>query len=123
MEAAATGDPNVWQVSGDYTGEVRLNDRRAIDMPIAFAEAPTADAGAHAGHAGGNGRITAPMPGKIVKIAVRDGDTVNMHDLLIVLEAMKMEHRIEAPGEGTVRTVHVREGEIVPADTVLIELK
>ena len=51
------------------------------------------------------------MPGKIVKIAVKDRDTVAMHDLLIVLEAMKMEHRIEAPGEGTVGAIHVREGE------------
>jgi biotin carboxyl carrier protein len=46
-----------------------------------------------------------------------------MHDLLIVLEAMKMEHRIEAPGDGTVGAVHVHEGEIVPGDTVLIELQ
>jgi 3-methylcrotonyl-CoA carboxylase alpha subunit len=123
MEAAATDDPNVWQLSGDYTGEVRLSDRHAVDMPIAFARAPAADAGAHSGHGAGNGRITAPMPGKIVKIAVRDGDTVNMHDLLIVLEAMKMEHRIEAPGNGTIGAVHVREGDIVPGDTVLIELE
>ncbi len=43
-----------------------------------------------------DGRVTAPMPGKIVKVAVREGDTVAERDLLIVLEAMKMEHRIEA---------------------------
>jgi biotin carboxyl carrier protein len=42
---------------------------------------------------------------------------------LIVLEAMKMEHRIEAPADGTIGAIHVREGEIVPADTVLIELQ
>jgi biotin carboxyl carrier protein len=113
----------VWQLSGDYAGEVRLNDRRAPDLPVAFAQPPTADASAHAAHGGANGRITAPMPGKIVKIAVRDGDTVSMHDLLIVLEAMKMEHRIEAPADGTIGAIHVREGEIVPADTVLIELR
>jgi len=40
-----------------------------------------------------------------------------------VLEAMKMEHRIEAPGNATVAAVHVREGEIVPGDTVLLELQ
>ncbi|HLI96176.1 MAG TPA: acetyl-CoA carboxylase biotin carboxylase subunit [Candidatus Baltobacteraceae bacterium] len=122
MEAAATADPNVWQLNGDYTGEVRLNDRHVIDVPIAFAQPPTAEAGAHAGHGTGNGRITAPMPGKIVKIAVRGGDTVEMHDLLIILEAMKMEHRIEAPAGGTVGMIYVGEGEIVPADTVLLEL-
>ena len=50
------------------------------------------------GGAGGDGRVTAPMPGKIVKVAVREGDDVAERALLIVLEAMKMEHRIEAPG-------------------------
>ncbi|HET9097414.1 MAG TPA: acetyl-CoA carboxylase biotin carboxylase subunit [Candidatus Baltobacteraceae bacterium] len=123
MEASATADPNVWDVVGDYTGKVRLSERRAAGAELAFSSPPSADAAAHHGHAGGNGRIVAPMPGKIVKIAVRDGDTVSMHDLLIVLEAMKMEHRIEAPGDGTVGAIHVREGEIVPGDTVLIELQ
>ena len=123
LEANATSVPGAWNVSGDFTGEIRLSDRHSGAADVRFAEPPSADAAAHHGHAGGNGRIVAPMPGKIVKVAVRDGDAVNMHDLLIVLEAMKMEHRIEAPGDGTVGAIHVREGEIVPADTVLIELQ
>jgi 3-methylcrotonyl-CoA carboxylase alpha subunit len=122
MEATATADPDVWHIGGDFTGEIRLSNARAFDERVRFAAPPTADATAHHGSAGGNGRIVAPMPGKIVKIAVQDGSTVETHDLLIVLEAMKMEHRIEAPGAGTVEAIHVREGEIVPADTVLIEL-
>jgi 3-methylcrotonyl-CoA carboxylase alpha subunit len=123
LEASATSLPGVWNVSGDYTGEIRLSDRLSAIADVTFANPPSADAGAHHGHGGGNGRIVAPMPGKIVKVAVRDGDAVSTHDLLIVLEAMKMEHRIEAPGDGTVGAIHVREGEIVPADTVLIELQ
>jgi 3-methylcrotonyl-CoA carboxylase alpha subunit len=123
FEANATDVPGVWRVSGDYTGEIRLTDRHSATPGVSFADPPSADAGAHHGHGGGNGRIVAPMPGKIVKVAVRDGDAVSAHDLLIVLEAMKMEHRIEAPGDGTVGAIHVREGEIVPADTVLIELR
>jgi acetyl/propionyl-CoA carboxylase alpha subunit len=123
LEASATSLPGVWNVSGDYTGEIRLSDRLSAIADVTFAKPPSADAGAHHGHGGGNGRIVAPMPGKIVKVAVRDGDAVSTHDLLIVLEAMKMEHRIEAPGDGTVGAIHVREGEIVPADTVLIELQ
>jgi 3-methylcrotonyl-CoA carboxylase alpha subunit len=123
LEASATSLPGVWNVSGDYTGEIRLSDRLSAIAEVTFANPPSADAGAHHGHGGGNGRIVAPMPGKIVKVAVRDGDAVSTHDLLIVLEAMKMEHRIEAPGDGTVGAIHVREGEIVPADTVLIELQ
>ena len=123
LEASATADPNVWRLTGDYAGDVRLSDRRATDVDVQFAQAPSADAAGHHGHGGGNGRIVAPMPGKIVKIAVRDGDSVSAHDLLIVLEAMKMEHRIEATGDGTVGAIHVREGEIVPGDTLLLELR
>jgi biotin carboxyl carrier protein len=122
MEASATADPDVWNLSGDYAGQVRLSERRADAADVHFSAPPAADASAHHGGAAGNGRIVAPMPGKIVKIAVRDGDTVSMHDLLIVLEAMKMEHRIEAPGDATVSTIHVREGEIVPGGTPLLEL-
>jgi 3-methylcrotonyl-CoA carboxylase alpha subunit len=123
LEATATASADVWRISGDYTGEVRLNERRSTGIDVQFTRPPSADAAAHHGHGGGNGRIVAPMPGKIVKIAVRDGDAVNMHDLLIVLEAMKMEHRIEAPSDGTVGAIHVREGEIVSGDTLLIELR
>ncbi|HEY9180633.1 MAG TPA: acetyl-CoA carboxylase biotin carboxylase subunit [Candidatus Baltobacteraceae bacterium] len=123
IEASATADPDVWQLRGDYSGEIRLSEHRRDGADVRFSAPPAADASAHHGQGAGNGRIVAPMPGKIVKIAVRDGDTVNMHDLLVVLEAMKMEHRIEAPGSGTVGAVHVREGEIVPGDTVLIELQ
>jgi biotin carboxyl carrier protein len=74
------------------------------------------------GGAGSDGRITAPMPGKIVKIAVREGDDVAERALLIVLEAMKMEHRIEATNAASVKSILVREGDIVPGGTPLIEL-
>jgi 3-methylcrotonyl-CoA carboxylase alpha subunit len=138
VEANATSDANVWRLTGGFTADVRTDDRngKADIHPdgvtvyadgeaweLRFAQPPTADAAAHHAHGGANGRISSPMPGKIVKIAVKDGDAVAMHDLLIVLEAMKMEHRIEAPSDGTVAMVHVREGEIVGGDTVLIELK
>ena len=63
------------------------------------------------------------MPGKIVKIAAGQGDAVAERDLLIVLEAMKMEHRIEAPAGGTVSAVHVREGDIVSGEALLLELQ
>jgi biotin carboxyl carrier protein len=62
------------------------------------------------------------MPGKIIKVAVRDGDEVEEHALLAVLEAMKMEHRIEASAAATVKAVLVEEGQIVTAGTPLVEL-
>jgi biotin carboxyl carrier protein len=62
------------------------------------------------------------MPGKIVKVAVREGDEVEEHALLVVLEAMKMEHRIEATVGATVKSVLVNEGQIVTSGTPLVEL-
>ncbi|MGA9945683.1 MAG: acetyl-CoA carboxylase biotin carboxyl carrier protein subunit, partial [Candidatus Cybelea sp.] len=87
-----------------------------------FAAPPSADAVAGSHGALEGAHVTAPMPGKIVKIAIRDGERVEEHALLIVLEAMKMEHRIEAPAEATVKAVHVKEGQIVAAGTPLVEL-
>jgi biotin carboxyl carrier protein len=62
------------------------------------------------------------MPGKIVKVAVREGDKVEEHALLIVLEAMKMEHRIEATVAASVKSLFVKEGQIVSSGTPLVEL-
>ncbi|MHB8148373.1 MAG: acyl-CoA carboxylase biotin carboxyl carrier protein subunit, partial [Vulcanimicrobiaceae bacterium] len=60
--------------------------------------------------------------GEIVKIAVAEGDPVASHSLLVVLEAMKMEHRIESTGDATVKTILVHEGEIVSGGAPLLEL-
>ncbi|MBW3663817.1 MAG: ATP-grasp domain-containing protein [Actinobacteria bacterium] len=66
------------------------------------------------------GATLAPMPGAIVSVAVEEGDEVAEGDLLCVVEAMKMEHRITAPHAGTVEQVHVAAGDQVDADEVLI---
>ncbi len=123
LEANTTADPNVWQITGDYTGEIRLDKTRTSAETIRFVNPPSVEGSVHSARGGANGRITSPMPGKIVKIAVSDGEAVAMHDLLIVLEAMKMEHRIEAPSEGTVSAIHVREGDIVGGDALLLEME
>ena len=67
--------------------------------------------------------VTAPMPALIVTIKVREGDTVQNGDTLLVLEAMKMELPIRAPGNGRVRAIRCREGELVKGDAVLVELE
>ncbi|HET7813256.1 MAG TPA: acetyl-CoA carboxylase biotin carboxylase subunit [Candidatus Baltobacteraceae bacterium] len=120
MEASATADPHVWSVSGDYTGQVRVRDGAAGEFR--FSAPPDEQ---HSTHASGDGAgsVRAPMPGKIAKIAVSEGQAVKARDLLVVLEAMKMEHRIEAQGDGTAAAVHVKEGDVVAADALLVELK
>lgn len=69
------------------------------------------------------GGLTAPMNGSIVKIAVQAGDTVNAGDLLVVIEAMKMEHSIRAPEAGTITAVFCAENTMVSEGTVLVELE
>ncbi len=68
------------------------------------------------------GSLRAPMPGKIIRVAVEQGQTVTAGDLLMILEAMKMEHRIEAPYDGVVSVLCYQEGETVSADEILLEL-
>ena len=67
--------------------------------------------------------ILAPMPGKVVSVAVKRGDTVAPGTLVCVLETMKMEQNIQATQEGVVRRVQVRPGRNVAQGDVLIELR
>ncbi len=71
----------------------------------------------------GNRRITAPMPGTVVKVAVVEGQHVTAHEPLLILEAMKMEHVIEAPHEGVVREIRFREGDLVPVNEPVVRLE
>jgi biotin carboxyl carrier protein len=64
--------------------------------------------------------LTAPLPGKISRVAVRPGDTVQAGDTLLVIEAMKMENEFKASGAGTVAEVRVTAGQAVYAGDVLI---
>jgi biotin carboxyl carrier protein len=66
--------------------------------------------------------VVTPMPGKIVSVAAAAGDAVAAGAPLVVLEAMKMEHRIEAPIAGTVERVAVAPGDVVAAGTVLLTI-
>jgi 3-methylcrotonyl-CoA carboxylase alpha subunit len=75
----------------------------------------------HSGAATDDGP-TAPMPGTVVKVAVQPGQRVTAHEPLVVLEAMKMEHVVEAPYDGVVTTVLVKEGELVPAGSPVVIL-
>ncbi|MBM3785974.1 MAG: acetyl-CoA carboxylase biotin carboxyl carrier protein subunit [Acidobacteria bacterium] len=78
--------------------------------------------GASGGAAGGQRNIKAAMPGKVVKILVASGDTVEAGQGLLILEAMKMQNEVRAPGAGTVSAVRVREADTVAAGAVLVTL-
>jgi acetyl/propionyl-CoA carboxylase alpha subunit len=65
------------------------------------------------------GGCVAPMPGKIIEIRVAEGDAVSQGQTLLIMEAMKMEHSVTAPRDGTVERVSVRAGDQVDADALL----
>jgi biotin carboxyl carrier protein len=68
------------------------------------------------------GSLTAPMPATVVQVKVKAGDEVTRGDVLIVLEAMKMELPVRAPADGRVTAVHCEAGQLVQPETSLIEL-
>jgi 3-methylcrotonyl-CoA carboxylase alpha subunit len=65
-------------------------------------------------------RLTALMPGRVVKVMAKAGETVKKGQALMILEAMKMEHTIVSPRDGIVQRVAFAENQLVPADAVLI---
>jgi len=84
------------------------------DAPVA----PKAEAAAPKAVAGN--KITAPLPGRIISLKVKVGDTVNAGDEVVVLEAMKMENSINSDYSGTVQQILVAEGDNVATDAVLM---
>ena len=81
------------------------------------------DALRHAGAAGeGASVLTAPMPGRVIAVRAAAGELVTAHQPLVVLEAMKMEHAVVAPMDGSVARVHVSVGKQVQRGDLLVEL-
>lgn len=81
--------------------------------------------GGRRGHGGHHaaGELTAPMPGQVRAVNVREGDAVTKGQTLLVLEAMKMEIRIHAPQDGIVKKLFVKQGQTVEREQVLAEIE
>ncbi len=92
-----------------------------VAAPKAAPAAAPVKKAAPAGKAGATA-IKAPMPGNIMKVNVKVGDTVKKGDVLVVLEAMKMENDVCAVADGVVATVEVNQGATVETDAVLVTL-
>ncbi len=84
---------------------------------------PTRPAAAASAAAGGDGKVTAPMPGRVLALFVKLGQTVAAGERLAVLEAMKMEHRLNAPSAGTVKSLGVTEGDQVSEGALIVEIE
>jgi acetyl/propionyl-CoA carboxylase alpha subunit len=97
----------------------RLNLQPASPLPPLEIETAAKTGGA----VGGDGRVTAPMPGKVIDVKVETGEQVASHQPLVVLEAMKMEQIVSAPYEASVGSVDVEVGDQVATGTVLVTLE
>lgn len=108
---------NVNGTQYDITLEVLEGEPAAAPAPKAApAAAPKAAAPA------GGQAISAPMPGTILSVNVKPGQAVKKGDVLVMLEAMKMENEIMAPADGTVGAVNVTKGQSVQSGDVLLTL-
>jgi biotin carboxyl carrier protein len=97
-------------------------DGRAVMARL--APAPTVESAVrHAAHDGAAAAsITAPMPGTVLAVRAAEGDTVEAGQVLVLLEAMKMENTVTAPAAGVVARVLVAEGDQVQRGQTLVEL-
>lgn len=71
---------------------------------------------------GAKDKINTPMPGKVVKILVNEGDRIEVGQPLVIVESMKMENEIKSPTDGSVKSIHFKAGDLVDPDQPLIEL-
>lgn len=67
--------------------------------------------------------VTAPMPGKVIKVCVTENEAVRRNQTLAIVEAMKMENELKSPVEGKVKRIFVEPGELVDAEKPLLELE
>ena len=67
--------------------------------------------------------VKSPMPGTLLSVEVKNGDKVSKGQVLLILEAMKMENEIVSPKDGIVANVHVKKGENVESGSPLVDIK
>lgn len=128
MKYKVTLNNRVYEVEVEQGEAMLVNEYElaapAVAAPAAPAAAPVAAAAPAAAPAAGalaaGEVITSPMPGNILKINVAQGQHVNEGDVLIVLEAMKMENEISATKSGTVAQINVTKGAVVETGTPLV---
>ncbi|WP_418745828.1 biotin/lipoyl-containing protein [Frisingicoccus sp.] len=109
-------------VEEGFSGQTQ-NAAAPVSAPAAPSSAPKAPA-APAPQAAAAGAVTvsAPMPGKILDVRVSAGQAVKRGDVLMILEAMKMENEIVSPQDGTVASIQVSVGSAVEAGDTLASL-
>lgn len=102
----------------------RVSTGRSIGHAAApaYAAAPAAAAAPAPAPAASGGAVVSPMPGSILDVRVNVGDTVAEGQVIVMLEAMKMEIEIKAETAGVVSAVNVKKGDMVESGSVLVTL-
>ena len=97
----------------------------AVAVEVRTAQAAALAAAMSGGRAGARAasQIKAPMPGRVVKILVSQGQPVERGQPIAIVEAMKMENELHASASGTVKLIHVQPGAAVDAGQLLVELE
>ena len=112
-ETDAEGQVKVYFELNGYPRVIRVPDRKKVGTAVARRKADPADAR----------HVASPMPGMISTLAVQAGQTVKAGDLLLTIEAMKMETAVHADRDGTIATLAVAAGQQVDAKDLLLEFK
>jgi acetyl-CoA/propionyl-CoA/long-chain acyl-CoA carboxylase, biotin carboxylase, biotin carboxyl carrier protein len=125
--AADGGEPDeretiVVEVGGKRL-EVSLPAGFGAGAPVSRKAAPKRSAGKKSGGATSGDALTAPMQGTIVKVAVSEGDVVAAGDLIVVLEAMKMEQPLNAHKAGTITALNAEVGAVVTSGAAICDIK
>ena len=113
-EVAIDVEGSVWQATvNGTTFEIEMPDAESVAKPR---------------RAGGrkkkkSGTVSANIPGKVVTVEVTEGQRVEEGQVILILEAMKMQNEIQAPVSGTVVTVHCSEGEAIEANVPLVVIE
>lgn len=114
--------PGSLNAAGAFQPQAQPVQQQAQPAPAAPAAAQPAPAAAPAPAASGSGEVVSPMPGKILKVIADNGAHVEAGDVILILEAMKMENEIVAPIAGTV-SLSVSVGQTVDTDALLATVK
>lgn len=129
MKYKVTLNGKTYEVEVEHGKAVLLDEYEAL-APAPAAAAPTASPAAAAPTASpapaapvdlaAGETVVAPMPGNIIRVDVKQGDTVKSGQILVILEAMKMENEIVAPKDGTVAQVVTSKGSVVDTGAPLV---
>ncbi len=116
-----------WNGTKHTVAVVRHKDTYYVDIDSVLLEVHEVSEdsfGAGAGeHGGEKDKIFAPMPGKIVKIMVNEGDEVEVKQPMVIVEAMKMENQVNSPAKGKVKKINFAPGDQVDTESPIIELE